>query len=417
MQNLTNKKILLGITGSIAAYKCTYLIRELVELGATVKVVMTKSAQEFVSPLTLQALSGEDVRSESFDPEAEKAMSHIELARWADYLLIAPATANFIAKMTHGIADDLLSTIYLVTKSPSIVCPAMNTCMWEHPATQDNYQTLLQRGVTFVGPDHGAQACGEYGPGRLSDNQQIINTIRLHHIRSLLTNQNVMITAGPTQESIDPARCLTNHSSGKMGYALAQAAQIAGAKVTLISGPSALDAPADIKFIKVKTAKEMLSAVLDNLQSGMIFIGSAAVADYRLENPALTKHKKEKTDTLTLTLIKNPDILKEVVATQKTSYTIGFAAETDNLIENATAKLHSKGVDMIIANEVGEDIGFYNDNNKVVLLTKNTQHEIELDNKLNIAGEIIKSLALQLTNNKVNPKTQPKQSMETNCDN
>jgi phosphopantothenoylcysteine decarboxylase / phosphopantothenate---cysteine ligase len=393
MQDFKDKKIVLGITGSIAAYKSTYLIRELIGLGAKVKVIMTKSAKEFVSPLTIQALSGEVVRSESFDSDDEKAMSHIELARWADFLLIAPSTANFLAKMAHGIADDLLSTIYLVTKAPTIICPAMNKCMWEHPATQDNCKTLLSRKVMIIGPDHGAQACGEFGQGRLSEYYQIVNSLRLYHINHLLLGRNVLITAGPTQEDIDPARFLTNRSSGKMGYALAQAAYIAGANVTLISGPTKINIPEGIKFISVTSAKEMLESVLENLQTNMIFIGSAAVADYRLENPSNKKLKKDDSDTLVLTLTKNPDIIKEVAATQKALYTIGFAAETNNLIENATKKLHVKGIDMIVANEVGKNLGFDSDNNKVVLLTHNSKIELNLNHKINIAGEIIINLA------------------------
>lgn len=354
---------------------------------------MTESAKEFVSPLTLQALSGEEVRSEAFDFQAENAMSHIELARWADFLLIAPATANFLAKMAHGIADDLLSTLYLVANSPVIVSPAMNRCMWEHEATKANCQILQNRSVMIVGPEHGVQACGEYGYGRLSENERIINSLRLYHVKNLLAGKSILITAGPTQEAIDPVRCLTNHSSGKMGYAIAEAAAIAGANVILISGPTTIIPPQSIKLIKVTSAKEMLKSVLDNLQQGMIFIGTAAVADYCLENPSKNKLKKDESDILTLKLTKNPDILKEVVASEKTSYTIGFAAETNDLIANALKKLTDKKVDMIIANEVGENIGFNNDKNQVVILTKNQSIELKLNHKINIAGEIIINIA------------------------
>ncbi len=338
MQYFKNQKILLGITGGVAAYKSTYLIRELITLGATVKVVMTKSAQEFISPLTIQALSGEVVRSDAFDSEAERAMSHIELARWADYLLIAPATANFIAKMAHGIADDLLSTIYLASNRPAIICPAMNKCMWEHPATQANCQTLLSRNVMLVGPDIGEQACGEFGPGRLVETQEIINAILLNNIKNILQGRKVLITAGPTQEAIDPVRYLTNKSSGKMGYALASAAQIAGAEVTLISGPTNLPKPLNVNFIQVKTAKEMLAKVLENITKDSIFISCAAVADYHIANPASQKIKKGPNETLELTLIKNPDILKEVTSQKLAKYTVGFAAETHDLITNAKQK-------------------------------------------------------------------------------
>ncbi|MDF1758295.1 MAG: bifunctional phosphopantothenoylcysteine decarboxylase/phosphopantothenate--cysteine ligase CoaBC [Legionellaceae bacterium] len=398
MQDFKDKKIVLGITGGIAAYKSTYLIRELKNLGAQVRVVLTQSAKEFVSALTLQALSGEDVRCETFDHKAEKAMSHIELARWADYLLIAPASANFLAKMTHGIADDLLSTIYLVANTPVIVCPAMNKSMWEHPATKDNCKTLISRGVQVVGPNIGIQACGEYGLGRLCEYNQIINALRLNHIKGALSGHNILLTAGPTQESIDPVRCITNHSSGKMGYALAEAALFAGAQVTLISGPTTIQAPEGVTLIPVTSANEMLEAVLDKLQKDMLFIGTAAVADYSLANPSKQKLKKEDSQELSLKLIKNPDIIKEVVATNKSALNIGFAAETENVIENASKKLHSKKLDMIVANKVGGNIGFNSDKNQVTLITTKNTVNLELNHKINIAGEIILAISKMVKN-------------------
>lgn len=300
MQDFAGKNIVLGICGGIAAYKSAYLIRELTRLGADVRVVMTQSAQQFITPLTLQALSGHDVRTTLFDSQAERAMGHIELARWADYLLIAPASANFLAKMANGLADDLLSTLYLVTDNPVIVCPAMNRSMWQHPATRDNCERLRNRGVVFVGPEEGLQACGEEGPGRLSEVDAILTGLRLHTISGLLTGRTVMITAGPTWEAIDPVRMITNRSSGKMGYALAAAAQRAGAHVILISGPSALPVPSGVTCYPVESASEMRSAVMEALKPGMIFIGCAAVADYRVEQPALEKLKNRRWTTCRL---------------------------------------------------------------------------------------------------------------------
>lgn len=394
MPYLKNKNILLGVTGGIAAYKSTLLIRELVRLGAQVKVVMTSSAQEFISPLTLQALSGEIVRSETFDSEAERAMSHIELARWADYLVISPCSANFMAKMAHGIADCLLSTLYLVAENiPVILCPAMNRSMWQHPATQANRQTLLNRDVMLVGPDIGEQACGEFGPGRLVETHEIINAIQLHTAKNLLQNHKILITAGPTHEEIDPVRYLTNHSSGKMGYALATAAQFAGAKVTLISGPSNLPKPFGVDFISVKSAKDMLSQVQKHVSSDTIFISCAAVADYHIANPASQKIKKGPSETLELKLVKNPDILKDIATSKIAKYTVGFAAETNNLNENAQQKLNNKQVDMIIANQVGENFGFNSDDNSVKIFTKDKVLNIEKQHKITLAGKIIEFLA------------------------
>lgn len=394
MRYLKNKKILLGITGGISAYKSIFLLRELTSIGAAVKIILTQSAKEFVTPLTLQVLSNESIRTELFDPEAERAMSHIELARWADCVVIAPASANLIAKMAHGFADCLLSTVYLAAQNiPIIVCPAMNQAMWQHPATQANCQTLINRGVMLVGPDIGEQACGEFGPGRLVENQEIINAILLHSIKDLLKGRKVLITAGPTQEMLDPVRYLTNHSSGKMGYALATALQIAGAEVTLISGPTHLPKPLNVNLINVKSADDMLSAVLQNVTKDSIFISSAAVADYRIANPALQKIKKGLDDTLELKLIKNPDILKEVAHKKLAKYTIGFAAETNDLIANAQKKLQEKQVDMLIANEVGENLGFNSDENAVTIFFGNKTISLEKENKISLAGKIVEILA------------------------
>lgn len=293
MQDFVGKKILLGVCGGVAAYKSAYLIRELTRAGAEVKVVMTQSAQKFVSPLLMQALSGNDVRTNLFDVQAERAMGHIELARWADFLLIAPASANCLAKLAQGIADDLLSTLYLVTEVPVMICPAMNRSMWAHPATQANFKVLQERGVLFVGPEEGSQACGEQGLGRVSEVEQILSALRLYEVHQLLAGKKILITAGPTREPLDPVRYLSNYSSGKMGYALAEAAAMAGAEVTLISGPTALNASACIKRIQVETATEMLDAVKKEIPTGGIFIGTAAVADYGFDAPASEKMKKK----------------------------------------------------------------------------------------------------------------------------
>lgn len=398
MQDLINKKVLLGICGGIAAYKSAYLVRELTRLGADVRVVMTDSAQQFISPLTMQALSGNEVRSELFDSQAERAMGHIELARWADYLIIAPASANCLAKLAQGIADDLLSTLYLVAEVPVIICPAMNKSMWSHPATQANCDLLSKRGAIFVGPEEGAQACGEYGFGRLSETEQIINALRLHDVHQLLAGKKVVITAGPTREAIDPVRFLSNYSSGKMGYALAIAAAMAGAEVTLISGPSVLGVPAGITLIRVESAQEMYDAVLNLKQKEYIFIGTAAVADYGIEKPALEKMKKKDHEELTLHLSKNKDILATVASSGKAAFVVGFAAETNNVVQFATEKLQKKNLDMIIANQVGKNIGFDSDMNEVVVITKNNQIELPLTHKTRLAGQIIAILAATLQN-------------------
>ncbi|AUH70926.1 bifunctional phosphopantothenoylcysteine decarboxylase/phosphopantothenate--cysteine ligase CoaBC [Legionella sainthelensi] len=398
MQDFIGKKILLGVCGGVGAYKSAFLVRELTRVGADVKVVMTRSAQEFVSPLLMQALSGNDVRTDLFDAQAERAMGHIELARWADCLVIAPASANCLAKITQGIADDLLSTLYLVTETPVIVCPAMNRSMWAHPATQANCKILQERGVIFVGPEEGSQACGEYGLGRVSEAEQIINAIRLHEVHRLLLGKKVVVTAGPTRESIDPVRYISNYSSGKMGYAMAEAAAMAGAQVTLISGPSTLNVSTAIKQIQVESAQEMLNAVMQEMPERGIFIGTAAVADYGVESPALEKIKKKNQDELMLKLVKNPDILSQVADSAKASYVVGFAAETTNVISYATEKLQRKKLDMIVANSVGKGIGFDTDVNQVTVITKSKQIELPLTHKTRLAGQIIAILAATLQN-------------------
>lgn len=398
MQDFIDKKILLGICGGIAAYKSAYLVRELTRLGADVRVVMTQSAQQFISPLLMQALSGNEVRTDLFDTQAERAMGHIELARWADYLLIAPASANCLAKMAQGISDDLLSTLYLVAEIPVIVCPAMNRSMWAHPATKANCELLNERGVVFVGPEEGSQACGEQGLGRVSEAEQIINALRFYDVHQLLTDKKLVITAGPTRESIDPVRYLSNYSSGKMGYAIAEAAAMAGAKVTLISGPGNLQASAGIDLIRVESAQSMLDAVMEHLNPGAVFIGTAAVADYRVHNPVLEKMKKKDHAELSLKLIRNTDILSSVVDSGIASFVVGFAAETTDVLRYAREKLENKKLDMIVANKVGKGIGFESDVNQAIIVTKNKQIELPLTHKARLAGQIIAILAATLQN-------------------
>lgn len=398
MQDFLDKKIVVGVTGGIAAYKTAYLVRELTRLGANVRVVMTSSAQQFMTPMTLQALSGHDVRCDLFDSAAERAMGHIELARWADYLVIAPASANFIAKMAHGMADDLLSTLYLVTETPVILCPAMNRSMWAHPATKANIDALINHGVIMVGPEEGSQACGEYGLGRMSEFDTIINALRLCDIGPQLHGKRLLITAGPTREAIDPVRYISNCSSGKMGYSLALAAVMAGAEVTLISGPTTLSPPLGVRFVRVETAVEMRDAVMQNLDPGMVFIGTAAVADFTVKQSSVQKIKRQGHATMTLELVANPDILSTVVASQKASYTIGFAAETHEVLKHAEDKLHTKRVDMMIANQVGQGQGFDVDDNKVTIITKDSQIDLPLNHKIRLAAQIIAILAQKLQN-------------------
>ncbi len=398
MQDFANKKIVLGVCGGIAAYKSAYLVRELTSLGAIVRVVMTQSAQQFITPMTMQALSGHEVRCELFDSQAERAMGHIELARWADYLLIAPASANCLAKLAHGLADDLLSTLYLVAETPVLVCPAMNRSMWAHPATQANCKLLASRGVIIVGPEEGSQACGELGYGRMSEVDNIITALRLYDVSRLLQGRKVMITAGPTREAIDPVRYISNHSSGKMGYALAAAATMAGAEVTLVSGPSALTPSPDTHFHSVESAQEMLDVVMDKLQPGMIFIGTAAVADYHVQSPAAQKIKKKDSSPLTLNLETNPDILATVAKSGKAAFVVGFAAETNDVIQHAKEKLNAKKVDMMIANQVGKGLGFESDTHQVTVLTKQSEMPLAMTHKTRLAGQIIAILAASLQN-------------------
>ncbi len=372
--NLNNKRILIGITGGIAAYKVLELIRLLKEHKAQVKVILTASGHEFVTPLSIQALNGEKVYSELLSVENESAMSHIDLARWAEVLLIVPATANFMAKMQFGLADDLLSTVCLATTSPILIAPAMNQQMWQNTATQDNLTALKHRGVAILGPASGSQACGEIGPGRMLEAQQLLEHLNAHFAPQLLSGQHVLITAGPTKEAIDPVRFISNHSSGKMGYALAAAAHKLGAKVTLISGPTSLPPPQGLNFVAVTSAQEMLEAVLqttNNTPKVDLFIACAAVADYRPIKYQTQKIKKSAI-TMQLELERTPDILATVaqLSTELRPICVGFAAETTNLYQHAANKLKDKKIDFVLANNVENGKVFNQDQNQVTIFSK-----------------------------------------------
>lgn len=367
MATLTNKRILLGVTGGIAAYKSAELVRRLMDAGAEVRVVMTAAAQEFITPLTMQALSGNPVHTDLLDSEAEAAMGHIELARWGDAVVVAPTTADFMARLAHGEGSDLLSTLCLATRAPILLAPAMNQAMWANKATQANLSVLLNRGLRLTGPASGEQACGDVGPGRMSEASEICDAVKNLFENGVLTGKKLVITAGPTREAIDAVRYISNHSSGKMGYALAQAAVEAGAQTILVSGPVNLPIPERVHFVPVESALDMHNAVMAHLDDTAIFIGSAAVADYRPEQVESGKIKKS-VQGLRLDFVENPDIVAEV-AEHENIYVVGFAAETDNLVEHAKEKLRRKKLDMIVANDVSrKGIGFNSDNNAVTVV-------------------------------------------------
>lgn len=366
---LTHKKIVLGVTGSIAAYKSPEIVRRLREAGAHVRVAMTENAKRFITPLTLQAVSGHPVHDDLFDAQAEAAMGHIELARWADVILIAPATADCLARMAQGRANDLLTAVCLASRAAVVIAPAMNQGMWQHRLTQENLHVLQQQNVHVFGPDKGSQACGDTGPGRLMEPEKIIEKLNAVFAYGKLTGVNVLLTAGPTHEAIDPVRFMTNGSSGKMGHALAEAAQEAGAKVTLISGPVHLSQPASINYISVTTAQEMYDAVMSTIHDYHIFISVAAVSDYRCKQTSNQKIHKESAE-ISLELIRNPDIVSEAAALKNKPFIVGFAAETQNVLEQAKAKLHRKKMDMMVANYVGDGLGMGADENEVIVIGK-----------------------------------------------
>lgn len=362
------KRILLGVTGGIAAYKSPDVVRRLIERGAQVQVVMTAGAREFVQPLTFQAVSGREVRSDLWDESAERAMSHIELARWADLVLIAPATADFLAQLAHGMADNLLNTVCLATGAPLAVAPAMNRLMWANAATQANVATLRARGVHVFGPDSGSQACGETGEGRMMEPADIAaQAFAVLPVEGPLKGRRVLITAGPTRERIDPVRFISNRSSGKMGYAVAQAARERGAEVVLVSGPVNLPAPPGIRRVCVESAQQMHDAVMAEFAGTDIFIGTAAVADYRPAAPCDCKIKKT-SDTLELRMERTIDILAAVAQRADRPFTVGFAAETNDVEKHALGKLERKQLDLIAANEVGDAKCFEQDDNAITLL-------------------------------------------------
>ncbi len=393
MGTLTNKRLLLGVTGGIAAYKSADLVRRLRDAGADVQVVMTQAATEFITPLTLQALSGHPVHRHLLDTEAESGMGHIALARWADAILVAPASANFCARLAEGRAEDLLSALCLATAAPVAVAPAMNRQMWENPATQDNLALLRHRGIPLFGPAVGSQACGETGPGRMLEPNELVTLTANLFDTGLLDGVRVVITAGPTWEAIDPVRMLTNRSSGKMGYALAEAAAEAGARVTLISGPTALTPPERVTTIDVISARDMFEAVQAQLHDTQIFIGVAAVADYRAQAVAGEKIKKS-AETLTLTLVRNPDILASVAARSPAPFTVGFAAETTDLVPQARAKLVAKKLDLVAANQVGlAGSGFESDDNRLTLVDHAGSEELPLQSKHQLARLLIQHIA------------------------
>jgi phosphopantothenoylcysteine decarboxylase/phosphopantothenate--cysteine ligase len=390
---MQGKRILLGVTGGIAAYKSPDLVRRLRERGAEVQVVMTAGAREFVTATTFQAVSGRPVRTDLWDAAAEAAMGHIELARWADVVLIAPATADFLARLATGQADDLLTTLCLATEATVAVAPAMNHVMWSNAATRANVATLQQRGIQIFGPGAGDQACGEIGEGRMLEPLELVDRVAaLPRGDGPLRGRRVLISAGPTRERIDPVRFISNRSSGKMGFAVAQAAREAGAEVVLVSGPVSLPTPPGVRRVDVESASDMLTAVLKEVEGTDIFISTAAVADYRPARPADQKIKKT-SDTLDLCMERTSDVLATVAARADRPFVVGFAAETESVEQNARLKLLKKNLDMIAANEVGHDKAFDCEDNQLIVLWRNGRHELGKASKLALARELVALIA------------------------
>jgi len=397
MNYLTGKHILLGVTGGIAAYKSAELVRQLRLSGAVVRVVMTTAAAEFITPLTLQALSGNPVHTDLLDTAAEAAMGHIELARWADALLVAPATADFIARVAEGRANDLLAAVCLACDAPVAVAPAMNRAMWEKPATGENLATLQTRNIRVLGPAEGLQACGETGPGRMLEPDELVVGLSGMFQTGVLAGRQVLVTAGPTREAIDPVRYLSNHSSGRMGFAVARAAVEAGAAVTLISGPVSLATPAGVQRIDVESAADMYAAVMQAVTVADIFISVAAVADYRPALVAPQKLKKESAES-SLDLIRNPDILAAVAALPDAPFTAGFAAETEAVETNARDKRLAKDVDMIAANRVGAGLGFDGEENALHVFWEAGEQVLPVTGKGKLARQLLDLIAEQFQN-------------------
>lgn len=398
MSQLNGKNILVGVTGGIAAYKCCELVRRLMDAGATVRVVMTPGAEAFVTPLTFQALSGNPVHTELLDSEAEAGMGHIEQARWADLIIVAPASANFLSRLAQGRADDLLSTLCLATSAEIFIAPAMNQAMWGNNATQKNINLLEQLGIQLIGPASGNQACGDIGMGRMSEVTEIIQTLEQNPQSKPLLGKKVVITAGPTQEALDPVRYLSNYSSGKMGYALAIACRRAGAETILVSGPVNLACPKGVSRFMIKSCEEMHQLVMSEVEGADIFIGTAAVADYRPEQQQAQKIKKG-SNSIEIKLIRNPDILADVAALkQNRPFVVGFAAESENLIANAQKKLSAKKLDLIVANDISDKgIGFQSEENQVTILSPEEQVEIPRSAKRLVAEEILKIIYKKLS--------------------
>ncbi|WP_163933817.1 bifunctional phosphopantothenoylcysteine decarboxylase/phosphopantothenate--cysteine ligase CoaBC [Paraferrimonas sp. SM1919] len=393
---LANKNILLGISGGIAAYKCAELTRRLKEYGANVRIVMSKGAQAFITPLTLQALSGNPVATELLDESAEAGMGHIELAKWADYFIVAPASANILARFNAGMADELITTIALATPATMIVCPAMNQQMYANATTQVNLSSLAQRGIHIWGPATGEQACGDIGSGRMLEPHDIVTKILELQGPKPLRGKSVVITAGPTQEAIDPVRYISNHSSGKMGFALAAAAQQAGADVTLIAGPVNLATPIGVKRINVVSAAQMHQQTLNLIAEMDAFIGCAAVADYRPADIALQKIKKDNHE-MVLQLTKNPDILADVASHSLRPFTVGFAAETQDVEHYARGKLERKNLDLIAANDVAKaGQGFNSNDNEITLYWADGKLELKHGSKTDLAKQMISFIAQKI---------------------
>jgi len=389
--------VLLGITGGIAAYKTPELVRRLRERGAEVQIVMTASAEEFVTATTLQAVSARPIRTNLWDKEAEASMSHIELARWADVVLIAPATAEIMARLVAGAGADLLTTLCLATEAPLVIAPAMNHVMWDNPAVIANRNTLEERGVQILGPDHGSQACGEAGAGRMLDPNEIAAIVcalqpTVDSGGGPLAGRTVLVTAGPTREPIDPVRYISNRSSGKMGYAIASAAAAQGAKVLLVSGPVSLAEPPGVEVVHVKTAREMYAATHDNIKGVDVFVAAAAVSDYRPADSAKQKIKKSK-ETMHLDLVRSEDILASVTKLDDAPFTVGFAAETENVRDYALGKLENKKLDMIVANKVGDDCGFDCDDNAVEIYWRDGEQIFPKAAKADLAHQIMQLTA------------------------
>ncbi len=399
MIRLSNKRILLCVTGGIAAYKTAELTRLFKKNGAEVRIIMTQSAQEFVTPLTLQAVSGNQIHYSLLDEEAELGMGHIELAKWADVILVAPCTAESLARLAQGRANDLMSAVILASDAQLFIAPAMNVKMWEDKVTQKNLETLKLKDVVFIGPDSGEQACGDVGEGRMSEPDFIALQIAKSYTSSIFNGKKILITAGPTKEAIDPVRYLTNNSSGKMGYALAEIAYLSGAEVNLISGPVNIKPIEGVKLININTADEMLNEVKALIANMDIFIGCAAVSDFKPIDFHNSKIKKDHNDEMSLKLIKNPDILQYASDHMKEKLVIGFSAETDNVIENAKIKLSNKNLNMIICNDVSDKaIGFDSDDNEVHLITHDNVIKLFKTSKLKIAKQIFKSIEALIAN-------------------